>query len=227
MTDPAEEPTAWTVDLSGISDALADVAEQSSRIVSDAFDSLGVTDLMAGIVPSFRDLTRQSSFIAMRARVNVFNTRRHVLQARTGYNLTELGATIGLDDCELAFDLIEERNTEGLRALADSIEETYDGADLDVALLRSIADDLDLSTVTRSLIADTAQARPVSVSVPCAHRRAHKRRDVATQPVCAHAPPLESERPSGAALSALRPCSPTSRPWLNREPDLTWGATAA
>ena len=62
MTDPAEDPTAWTVDLSGISDALAEVAEQASRIVSDAFDSSGVTDLTSGIVPSFDGLTEEDAY---------------------------------------------------------------------------------------------------------------------------------------------------------------------
>lgn len=210
MTDPAEEPTAWTVDLSGISDALADVAEQSSRIVSDAFDSLGVTDLMAGIVPSFRDLTRQSSFIAMRARVNVFNTRRHVLQARTGYNLTELGEAIGLDHCQRAFDLIEQNDAEGLRAFIAALTDHYGDDNADLELLRRIATDLGLSTATHERIEERQRrqrGRIVSESVPCAHRRAHKRRDVATQPVCAHAPPTRpqaQDRPISVGVTAVR-----------------------
>ena len=129
--------------------------------------------------------------LAMRARVDAHTARLHVLQARKGLKLDELGQTIGLDTCERAFDLIERNDAEGLRQLAADIADHYDSADLDIALLLVIADEIELSSPTRSIIAPL-ELVSVDSPIPCAHRRAHKRRDVATQPVCAHAPPARS-----------------------------------
>lgn len=180
-----------------IAEALQPSITSMMSTVTDAIQPL-VAESMKPIVESFKDMSRQPWMISMRVRVDAYNARRHVLQARTGRNLAELGQTISIDDCERAFDLIDQNDAEGLRQLANLIAKQYDGADLDVALLLAIADEIELSSSTRSLIA-AREATSTDRPIPCAHRRAHQRRDIATQPVCAHAPPARSgltSRPS-------------------------------
>lgn len=203
-----------------VNTALAPVIAPVVEMVQDTIAEMPLPGLDA-----IQELAQQPWMIAMQARVAVHNERRHVLQARTRHNLAELGQQLGIDDCERAFDLIEQSDHEGLRALADDLAQTYPDAS-DVALLRAVANSLDTPDDIKALFADEL-VRSADVAIPCAHRRAHKRRDVATQPVCAHAPPRTlglQRRPLTRSTSAVFPKSPKA---LNHSARSFLEATAA
>ena len=188
--------------LPTISEVTAPLADSVADTLSPLVESIDFSP----VTDTFRAMAEEPWMLAMRARVDAHTARLHVLQARKGLKLDELGQTIGLDTCERAFDLIERNDAEGLRQLAADIADHYDSADLDIALLLVIADEIELSSPTRSIIAPL-ELVSVDSPIPCAHRRAHKHRDVSAQPVCAHAPPHTSGR-----QLATRPASTLDRP---------------
>ena len=276
MTDPAEEPTGFSYDVSEVCDALAEVAEQSSRIVSDAFDSSGVTDLTAGIVPSFGGLTEEDAYnLAMalfgddepeelsQAATTWLNdilsnvadavgvpstlerlgidpskprsepeTRDRLLHpAREGHRPSSLGlaatyaSAANFAPCSLAASAAVSAAVSSTASLASAACVSTGGLLLDaiaVNLDRGIARDRNKRATERALTGPLQLS--YKLDAPSHHRRhcsEHRPSPLDLLPIHAHAPPIESERPSEAALPA---CALGFRPVAFA---LTWEATAA